>query len=99
MLAGLDLWDVVHDDYMLEMASSRFVKEGAIEPFVAYVRGVTGKPVVSVGRFTSPDAMVSQIKRGAGVRKMPFSKRTHGSHSLFQLKSLLTIAALGFCLA
>ena len=65
MLAGLpDLWDVVPDDYMLEMGSSRFVKEGAIEPFVAYVRRVTGKPVVSVGRFTSPDAMVSQVKRG-----------------------------------
>ena len=39
-------------------------REGAIEPFVAYVRRVTGKPVVSVGRFTSPDAMVSQVKRG-----------------------------------
>ena len=65
MLAGLpDLWDVVPDDYMLEMGSSRFVKEGAIEPFVSYVRRVTGKPVVSVGRFTSPDAMVSQVKRG-----------------------------------
>ena len=65
MLAGLpDLWDVVPDDYMLEMGSSRFVKEASIEPFVSYVRRVTGKPVVSVGRFTSPDAMVSQVKRG-----------------------------------
>src|SRR5215469_9744672 len=59
-----DLWDVVPGDYMLEMGSSRFVKEGALEPFIAYVRKVTGKPVVSVGRFTSPDAMVAQLRRG-----------------------------------
>ncbi len=65
MLAGLpDIWDVVPDDYELEMGSSRFVKEGALEPFVAYVRRVTGKPVVSVGRFNSPDAMAAQIRRG-----------------------------------
>jgi dimethylamine/trimethylamine dehydrogenase len=65
MLAGLpDLWDVVPDDYGLEMGSSRFVKEGALEPFVAYVRRATGKPVVGVGRFTSPDAMAAQIRRG-----------------------------------
>jgi dimethylamine/trimethylamine dehydrogenase len=64
-LAGLpDLWDVVPGDYMLEMGSSRFVKEGSLEPFIAYVRKVTGKPVVSVGRFTSPDAMVAQLRRG-----------------------------------
>jgi dimethylamine/trimethylamine dehydrogenase len=64
-LAGLpDLWDVVADDYDLEMGSSRFVKEGSLEPFVAYVRRVTGKPVVSVGRFTSPDAMAAQVRRG-----------------------------------
>src|SRR5262249_35000105 len=50
--------------YHLEMGSSRFVKEGALEPFVAYVRRATGKPVVSVGRFTSPDAMASQVRRG-----------------------------------
>ena len=29
-----------------------------------FVKGETAKPVVTVGRFTSPDTMVSQIKRG-----------------------------------
>jgi dimethylamine/trimethylamine dehydrogenase len=59
-----DLWDVVIADYDEEMGSSRFVDEGALEDRVAYVRKLTGKPVVCVGRFTSPDAMLGQIKRG-----------------------------------
>jgi dimethylamine/trimethylamine dehydrogenase len=59
-----DLWDVVIGDYDEEMGSSRFVGEGALEDRVAYVRKLTGKPVVCVGRFTSPDAMLGQLKRG-----------------------------------
>ncbi len=60
-----DLWDlVVADYYGEEMASSRFVQEGALEAKVAHVRALTGKPVVSVGRFTSPDTMVRQIRSG-----------------------------------
>jgi dimethylamine/trimethylamine dehydrogenase len=59
-----DLWDVVIADYDEEMGSSRFVDEGALEDRVAYVRKLTGKPVVCVGRFTSPDAMLGQLKRG-----------------------------------
>jgi dimethylamine/trimethylamine dehydrogenase len=60
-----DLWDLVVSDYYgEEMAGSRFVEEGALEAKVAYVRALTGKPVVSVGRFTSPDTMLRQIKSG-----------------------------------
>jgi len=59
-----DLWDVVIGDYDEEMGSSRFVDEAALEDRVAYVRKLTGKPVVSVGRFTSPDTMLGQLKRG-----------------------------------
>ena len=59
-----DLWDVVLADYDEEMGSSRFVPQGALEERVAYVRRVTGKPVVGVGRFTSPDAMLGQLQRG-----------------------------------
>ena len=44
--------------------SSRFSAEGFQESHVAFVKSLTSKPVVSVGRFTSPDTMVSQIKRG-----------------------------------
>jgi len=59
-----DLWDINIADYSLEMGVSRFVKEAALEPYMAFVKSVTSKPVVTVGRFTSPDTMVSQIKRG-----------------------------------
>jgi dimethylamine/trimethylamine dehydrogenase len=59
-----DIWDVVVSEYDEEMGSSRFVNEGALEQHVSYVRKVTGKPVVSVGRFTSPDSMLGQLRRG-----------------------------------
>jgi dimethylamine/trimethylamine dehydrogenase len=59
-----DLWDVNVSDWSHDSATSRFSKEGFQEDFVSFVKQVTDKPVVSVGRFTSPDTMVSQIKRG-----------------------------------
>ncbi|MEX0808317.1 MAG: FAD-dependent oxidoreductase [Dongiaceae bacterium] len=59
-----DLWDVQLGEYHVDARSSRFVKEAAQEPYVAFVKQYTSKPVVGVGRFTSPDTMVSQIKRG-----------------------------------
>jgi len=65
MLAELpDLWDINIADYSLEMGVSRFVKEGALEPYMSFVKAQTSKPVVTVGRVTSPDTMVSQIRRG-----------------------------------
>ncbi len=65
LLAELpDLWDINIADYSYEMGVSRFVKEGALEPYMAYVKAVTSKPVVTVGRFTSPDTMVGQVRRG-----------------------------------
>lgn len=59
-----DLWDINISDYSREMGTSRFIKEGALEASMNYVKSVTSKPVVTVGRFTSPDTMASQIKRG-----------------------------------
>jgi dimethylamine/trimethylamine dehydrogenase len=59
-----DLWDITINDYSVEMGVSRFVKEGSLEPYMSWVKSVTTKPVVTVGRFTSPDAMVSQVRRG-----------------------------------
>lgn len=65
MLAELpDLWDVNISDWSYDSSTSRFSEEGFQEEFVSFVKGVTSKPVVGVGRFTSPDTMVSQIKRG-----------------------------------
>jgi dimethylamine/trimethylamine dehydrogenase len=59
-----DLWDINIADYSYEMGVSRFVKEGALEPYMTFVKSITSKPVVTVGRFTSPDTMVSQVRRG-----------------------------------
>jgi dimethylamine/trimethylamine dehydrogenase len=65
MLAELpDLWDVNLSDWANDSVTSRFGEEGRQEPYVAFVKQVTTKPVVGVGWFTSPDTMVSQIKRG-----------------------------------
>jgi dimethylamine/trimethylamine dehydrogenase len=65
MLAELpDLWDVNVSDWSNDSQTSRFAPEGFQEEFVRFVKQVTTKPVVGVGRFTSPDAMVSQIRRG-----------------------------------
>jgi dimethylamine/trimethylamine dehydrogenase len=59
-----DLWDLVLSSWGNDSPTSRFAEEGAQEPFVAGVKRLTTKPVVGVGRFTSPDAMVAQVKRG-----------------------------------
>lgn len=65
LLAELpDLWDVNLAAWYNDSVPSRFAPEGAQEPFVAFVKKLTSKPVVGVGRFTSPDTMVSQIRRG-----------------------------------
>ncbi len=65
MLAELpDLWDVNVSDWSNDSKTSRFAAEGYQEEFVRFVKTVTTKPVVGVGRFTSPDTMVSQIRRG-----------------------------------
>ena len=65
LLAELpDLWDVNISQVENDSMSSRFSAEGFQEPYVRFVKQVTTKPVVGVGRFTSPDAMASQVKRG-----------------------------------
>jgi len=65
MLAEVpDLWDVNLAAWYNDSVPSRFAAEGAQEPFIAFVKKTTTKPVVGVGRFTSPDTMVSQLRRG-----------------------------------
>ncbi len=59
-----DLWDVNIADFQADARTSRFAPEGAQEQYISFVKQVTKKPVVGVGRFTSPDTMVGQIKRG-----------------------------------
>ena len=65
MLAELpDLWDVNLSEWENDSQTSRFSDEGFQEQYTAFVKSMTSKPVVGVGRFTSPDAMISQINRG-----------------------------------
>ncbi len=65
LLAELpDLWDLTVDDYSIEMGSARFVEEAAQEETIAAAKTLTTKPVVGVGRFTSPDTMLRQVTRG-----------------------------------
>lgn len=65
MLAELpDLWDVNIADWSNDSQTARFSQEGYQEQYIAHVKSLTTKPVVGVGRYTSPDAMVSAIKRG-----------------------------------
>lgn len=65
LLADLpDLWDVKSSSWTRETISARFSEQGAQEPINSFVKSLTDKPVVGVGRFTSPDMMASQINRG-----------------------------------
>lgn len=65
MLAELpDLWDVNVSSWSNDSITSRFGGEGHQENYISFVKGLTTKPVVGVGRYTSPDSMVSAIKRG-----------------------------------
>ncbi len=71
MLAEMpDLWDVNVGGFD-DMLGSRFRKEGWEEPGIEFVKRLTSKPVVSVGRYTSPDRMAALIKRGVDVNRKP----------------------------
>ena len=59
-----DLFDVKMDYSATDCAASRYTTEGSHEPVIDFMKSVTDKPVVGVGRFTSPDTMVSMVKRG-----------------------------------
>jgi dimethylamine/trimethylamine dehydrogenase len=59
-----DLWDFVMGSWEHDSNTSRFGPEGEQEEYVAGLKQLTSKPVVGVGRFTSPDLMVRQVKAG-----------------------------------
>ena len=65
MLAELpDLWDVNVSGVENDSRSARFSEEGFQEDYIGFVKSLTTKPVVGVGRYTSPDRMVSLVRRG-----------------------------------
>jgi dimethylamine/trimethylamine dehydrogenase len=65
MLAEIpDLWDFVLGSWEDDSLPSRFGPEAGQERYVRGLKKLTTKPVVGVGRFTSPDTMVRQITEG-----------------------------------
>lgn len=66
LLAELpDLWDVNISDWSNDSATTRFEPDdGYQNRYIDFVKQVTSKPVVAVGRLTSPDMMVSMVKQG-----------------------------------
>jgi dimethylamine/trimethylamine dehydrogenase len=59
-----DIWDLAQGTWEACSGTSRFKPEGAQEDLVKGIKALTSKPVVGVGRFTSADAMVRQIRSG-----------------------------------
>jgi len=59
-----DLWDVNVSEWSNDSQTSRFATQGFQEQYISFVKSVTSKPVVAVGRYTSPDAMVSLVRNG-----------------------------------
>ena len=59
-----DLWDFVPGTWEDDSVTSRFSAEAHEEEWVRGLKTLTSKPVVGVGRFTSPDTMVRMIRQG-----------------------------------
>ena len=59
-----DVWDFMVGEWEFDSITSRFAEEGAQEEYVRGLKALTSKPVVGVGRFTSPDTMVRMVRDG-----------------------------------
>ncbi|ROT99460.1 FAD-dependent oxidoreductase [Histidinibacterium lentulum] len=59
-----DLWDLAHGAWEDCSGPSRFKEEAAQFDLVTGIKALTTRPVVGVGRFTSPDVMVRQLTSG-----------------------------------
>jgi len=60
-----DLWDVNVSGWENDSITTRFQhKDGFQNDYIKFVKDITSKPVVAVGRINSPDLMVSMVKTG-----------------------------------
>ncbi len=59
-----DLWDICLAGWESDSRTSRFGPEGEQEYLYENLKSITTKPIVGVGRYTSPDRMASLIRRG-----------------------------------
>lgn len=60
----VDYWDVQVGEVSQDVGPSRFYQENHQARWIKCVRDYTDKPIVGVGRFTSPDTMVAVIRDG-----------------------------------
>ncbi|WP_299882616.1 FAD-dependent oxidoreductase [uncultured Sulfitobacter sp.] len=59
-----DLWDLAQGTWEDCSGPSRFFEEGAQQALVQGIHDLTDKPIVGVGRFTSPDVMAKMVRTG-----------------------------------
>ena len=59
-----DLWDLAQGTWEDCSGPSRFKEEAAQEQLVKGIHELTDKPIVGVGRFTSPDVMAKMVRTG-----------------------------------
>ena len=66
MLAEIpDLWDVNVSDWSNDSATTRFQPEDGYQTaYIDFVKKLTSKPVVAVGRLNSPDMMAAMVRNG-----------------------------------
>jgi dimethylamine/trimethylamine dehydrogenase len=61
----VDLWDVTVGSWPEDSGTSRYFPEGHERPWAHQMKEATAKPVVAVGRYSSPDLMAEVIRSGA----------------------------------
>jgi len=61
----VDLWDATVGSWPEDSSTSRYFPEGHERPWAHQVRDATAKPIVAVGRYSSPDLMAEVIGSGA----------------------------------
>ncbi len=59
-----DVWDFVAGPWEDDSVTSRFGPENNREDLLRGLKELTAKPVIGVGRFTSPDTMVRMVNQG-----------------------------------
>ncbi|NNC39597.1 MAG: FAD-dependent oxidoreductase [Acidimicrobiia bacterium] len=59
-----DVWDFMAGAWSDDSVTSRFGPEAEREAIIRGLKDLTSKPVVGVGRFTSPDTMVRMVRQG-----------------------------------
>src|SRR3546814_20952225 len=79
-----DRWDVNVSAWRNDSQTARFAEEGYQEPYTKFVKALTTKPVVGVGRYTSPDAMVRVVKQG--IMDMIGAARPSNAHPFLPKK-------------